>query len=72
MLCLLFVFIGIDAQLTWLTTHLGYSEEVEEKWEATRRYRLDILNIKDGTLSDYLDRFKLLRQPDGFMLVRVI
>lgn len=67
---LLFLFLDCANELVWLYNHFEPWPEVE-KWAATREYRLSLLNDTKSKvlLLDYLEKFKVLRQPNGFVLV---
>lgn len=59
----------ILVDLIWLESHLEPWHCVEEKWQNTGAARKAQRDSKNYNINDYLDRFKILRQPTGHLLV---
>ncbi|KAJ1520382.1 hypothetical protein ONE63_003517 [Megalurothrips usitatus] len=60
----------VKEAIEWLTDHFEPMDQVLEKWAKTHGYRKLLLNTTLKDLSSYLDKFKILRQPFGYLLVQ--
>lgn len=56
----------------WLSKNLNVNENALEKWDDCRAYRHKLLNDTKSpvSLTSYLTKFPILRQPEGHLLVR--
>ena len=69
----------VNGDLSWLRTCIEPINEATERWSRTSTVRLDELRVsptrKQGSrrridlVTDYLDQYKVLRQPWGYSLV---
>lgn len=62
----------LEKSLDFLKIHLEPWEEIRECWKYTSSFRLRQLHDKENTdlkVADYVDKYPVLKQPGGHLLV---